>query len=60
MCGGGGARAGAYVAGGLGRVVSRALVNLAQPDPTMVFAGAGSVRPGEATVLEARIRHVAP
>lgn len=46
--------------GGLGRVVPRALVNLAQPDPTMAFAGAGDVRPGEVTVLEARIRHVAP
>lgn len=46
--------------GGLGRVVPRALVNLAQPDPTMVFAGAGDVRPGEVTMLEARIRHVAP
>lgn len=46
--------------GGLGRVVPRALVNLAQPDPTMVFAGASDVRPGEVTLLEARIRHAAP
>jgi len=56
----GGALQVASADGGLGRVVPRALVNLAQPDPTLAFAGASDVRPGEVTVLEARIRHVAP
>jgi hypothetical protein len=47
------------VAGGYGSVVPRALVNLAQPDATMAFAGASDYRPGEMTLMEARIRHEA-
>jgi hypothetical protein len=41
----------------LGAVTARALVNLAQPDTTMAFAGAEGYQAGELTLLEARIRH---
>jgi hypothetical protein len=43
----------------LGTVAPRALVNLAQPDTTMVFAGASDYQTGEVTVMDAVIRHVA-
>jgi hypothetical protein len=45
--------------GAYGTVAPRALVNLAQPDATMVFAGSTEYQPGEVTAMEARIRHEA-
>jgi hypothetical protein len=52
--------AGAGNATAYGTVKPRALVNLDQPDATMVFAGASGFKPGDVTMLEARIRHDAP
>ena len=40
-----------------GAVVPRALVNLAQPDPNLVFAGSPEYQPGDVTLMEAQIRH---
>lgn len=40
-----------------GNVAPRALVNLSQPDTTMVFAGTADYTPGEVTAMEALIRH---
>lgn len=50
----------AGTAAAYGAVKPRALVDLLQPDPTMVFAGASSFNPGDVTLLEARIRHDPP
>jgi hypothetical protein len=43
-----------------GAVAPRALINLNQPDTTMVFAGASTFKAGDVTLLEARIRHDPP
>ena len=40
-----------------GAVAPRALVNLAQPDANLVFAGSHEYQPGEMTLMEAQIRH---
>ena len=40
-----------------GTVVPRALVNLAQPDTHLVFAGSPEYQPGDVTLMEAQIRH---
>ena len=50
------ANAGSY-ATPFGTVVPRALVNLAQPDANLVFAGSPEYQPGDVTVMEAQIRH---
>jgi hypothetical protein len=42
-----------------GTVTPRALVNLAQPDPHVAFAGSADYQPGEVTLMEAQIRHEA-
>lgn len=42
-----------------GTVTPRALVNLAQPDPHVAFAGSADYQPGEVTLMEAQIRHQA-
>ena len=47
----------AAAASGYGRVAPRALVNLAQPDSTLAFAGSDDYKPGEVTLMEAQIRH---
>jgi hypothetical protein len=47
-------------AGAYGTVTPRALVNLSQPDATMVFAGARDYQPGELTQMDALIRHERP
>ena len=44
-------------ASGYGSVAPRALVNLAQPDSTLAFAGSDDYQPGEVTLMEAQIRH---
>ena len=44
-------------AGRYGAVAPRALVNLAQPDANLVFAGSTEYQPGEVTLMEAQIRH---
>ena len=44
-------------AGTYGTVVPRALVNLAQPDAHLVFAGSPEYQPGDVTLMEAQIRH---
>jgi hypothetical protein len=41
----------------LGVVAPRALVNLAQPDRHLAFAGSTDYQPGEVTLMEAQIRH---
>ena len=43
-----------------GTVRPRALIDLRQPDTTMVFAGASTFSPGDVTLLEAPIRHDPP
>lgn len=43
-----------------GAIQPRAMANLAQPDPTMVFAGSDNYRSGEVLLTEVRIRHEAP
>lgn len=40
-----------------GAVAPRALVNLAQPDANLVFAGSPEYQPGDVTLMEAQIRH---
>jgi len=40
-----------------GTVVPRALVNLAQPNTHLVFAGSPEYKPGDVTLMEAQIRH---
>ena len=40
-----------------GTVAPRALVNLAQPDTHLVFAGSPEYQPGDVTLMEAQIRH---
>ena len=40
-----------------GAIAPRALVNLAQPDSNLVFAGSNEYQPGEVTLMEAQIRH---
>ena len=40
-----------------GSIAPRALVNLAQPDAHLVFAGSNDYQPGEVTLMEAQIRH---
>ena len=40
-----------------GTVAPRALVNLAQPDANLVFAGSLEYQPGDVTMMEAQIRH---
>lgn len=56
-CGGAGSPLQVASAGNYGTVTPRALVNLAQPDAHMVFAGSTEYQPGEVTAIEARIRH---
>lgn len=52
------AGSGGYAPGTLfGVVTPRALVNLAQPDANLVFAGSPEYQPGEVTLMEAQIRH---
>jgi len=44
-------------AGDYGAVAPRALVNLAQPDATMVFASSTDYQAGDVTLMEATLRH---
>ena len=44
-------------AGAYGTVAPRAMVNLAQPDAHLVFAGSPDYKPGEVTLMETQIRH---
>lgn len=53
----GGAAGPVQLASAYGSVMPRALVNLAQPDATLVFAGSSDYQPGEVTAMEALIRH---
>lgn len=53
----GGSAGPVQVAAGYGSVTPRALVNLAQPDATMAFAGSTEYQPGEVTAMEALIHH---